>query len=93
MPVIAGRQPDGDAARCWRRSPATTRRPRRSLLALGYAGWDGGQLEREISANTWLTCDADESLIFGDDHATKWSRALAKIGVTPGQLSNISGEA
>ena len=68
-------------------------RPRRSLLALGYAGWEGGQLEREIMGNTWLTCDADESLIFDDDHDTKWERALAKIGVTPGQLSSLTGEA
>jgi putative transcriptional regulator len=68
-------------------------RPRRSLLALGYAGWEGGQLEREIMGNTWLTCDADESLIFDDDHDAKWERALAKIGVTPGQLSSLTGEA
>ena len=68
-------------------------RPRRSLLALGYAGWDGGQLEREIIGNTWLICDADESLIFDDAHETKWERALAKIGVTPGRLSSVSGEA
>ena len=68
-------------------------RPRRSLLALGYAGWEGGQLEHEIMVNAWLTCDADESLIFDDDHDTKWERALAKIGVTPGQLSSLSGEA
>jgi putative transcriptional regulator len=68
-------------------------RPRRSLLALGYAGWDGGQLEREIIANTWLICDADEDLIFDADHATKWERALAKIGVKPGLISSIAGEA
>ena len=68
-------------------------RPRRSLLALGYAGWEGGQLEREILGNTWLTCDADESLIFGDDHAHKWTRALAKIGVSPDRLSSLTGRA
>lgn len=68
-------------------------RPRRSLLALGYAGWEGGQLERELMANAWLTCDADEALIFDDDHETKWERALAKIGVKPGQLSSLAGQA
>jgi putative transcriptional regulator len=68
-------------------------RPRRSLLALGYAGWGAGQLEEEIVGNTWLTCDADEAIIFDDDHATKWERALAKIGVRPGQLSSLAGEA
>jgi putative transcriptional regulator len=69
------------------------RRPRRSLLALGYAGWDAGQLEQEIQGNTWLTCDADENLIFDDDYASKWERALAKIGVAPSRLSGLSGRA
>jgi putative transcriptional regulator len=68
-------------------------RPRRSLLALGYAGWGAGQLEEEILGNTWLTCDADEALIFDDDHETKWERALAKIGVKPGAISSLTGEA
>jgi putative transcriptional regulator len=68
-------------------------RPRRSLLALGYAGWGPGQLEQEILGATWLTCDADESLVFGDDHAGKWRRALAKIGVSPERLSGLSGRA
>ena len=68
-------------------------RPRRSLLALGYAGWGPGQLEEEIMGATWLTCDADETLIFGDDHAGKWRRALAKIGVSPERLSGLSGRA
>jgi putative transcriptional regulator len=68
-------------------------RPRRSLLALGYAGWGAGQLEQELLGSTWLTCDADESLIFGDDYAAKWHRALAKIGVSPERLSSESGRA
>lgn len=72
---------------------AHNRRPRRSLLALGYAGWGAGQLEQEIVGNTWLTCEADESLIFGDDHEHKWSRALAKIGVSAERLSSITGRA
>jgi putative transcriptional regulator len=68
-------------------------RPRRSVLALGYAGWGAGQLEQEIIGNTWLTCDADEGLIFDADHGRKWHRALAKIGVSPGRLSSIAGQA
>ena len=67
--------------------------PRRAVLALGCAGWSPGQLEREIKENVWLTCDPDEALIFDGDHETKWERALAKIGVTAGQLSAQSGRA
>jgi len=69
------------------------RRPRRAAMAVGYAGWDAGQLEREIRDNVWLTCDADEGLLFDDDHAHKWSRALAKIGVAPENLSAHPGRA
>ena len=29
--------------------------PENTLVALGYAGWGAGQLEEEISANSWLT--------------------------------------
>jgi putative transcriptional regulator len=67
--------------------------PRRSLLALGYAGWGAGQLETEIKENVWLTCEADETLVFGDDHDHKWGRALAKIGVDPDRLSSVAGRA
>lgn len=67
--------------------------PRKAVMALGYAGWDGGQLEREIRHNVWLTCEADESLLFGDDHAHKWSRALAKLGVAAERLSGQTGRA
>lgn len=71
----------------------TATRPRKSVLALGYAGWDAGQLEYELQQNVWLTCDADESLVFGDDHEHKWGVALSKIGVHPERLSSLSGRA
>src|SRR4030066_303511 len=31
------------------------RGPRNMIVTLGYAGWDQGQLEHEITENTWLT--------------------------------------
>ena len=68
-------------------------RPRRSLLALGYAGWGAGQLENEIKDNVWLTCEPDEALVFGADHEHKWSRALSKLGVDPERLSFAAGRA
>ncbi len=68
-------------------------RPRRAVMALGYAGWDAGQLEREIRESVWLTCEPDEALLFDDDHEHKWSRALAKIGVAAEHLSAIGGRA
>jgi putative transcriptional regulator len=67
--------------------------PSRSLLALGYSGWGPGQLENEIKQNVWLTCEADEALIFDHDYEHKWSRALAKLGVDPTFLSSAAGRA
>ncbi len=69
------------------------RRPRKAMLALGYAGWGAGQLEHELQEGVWLTCDPDEELLFGADHDSKWTSALAKLGVTPGRLSMQAGRA
>jgi putative transcriptional regulator len=69
------------------------RQPRKAILALGYAGWGAGQLEREIRENVWLTVDADEALVFDDDYDTKWTRALAKLGIDPKFLSAEAGRA
>lgn len=67
--------------------------PRRSLLALGYAGWAPGQLETEIQGNGWLHCAADPELIFGADIGGKYERALRKIGIDLAMLSNEAGHA
>ena len=64
--------------------------PKKSLLALGYAGWGPGQLDAEIQANGWLHVDADETLVFDPSLKDKWQQALAKIGV---DLSALSGDA
>jgi putative transcriptional regulator len=67
--------------------------PKHAILALGYAGWAPGQLETEIQDNGWLHCDADPDLIFGCDVEEKYQRALRKIGIDPGMLSNEAGHA
>ena len=67
--------------------------PRRSILALGYAGWAPGQLDAEIQANGWLSVDADAELVFDDDIDAKWQRALGKLGVDLTMLSTDAGHA
>jgi putative transcriptional regulator len=67
--------------------------PASAILALGYAGWDAGQLEGEIQKNGWLHCAADRELIFGTDTEHKYDKALRKIGIDPGMLSSESGHA
>lgn len=55
--------------------------PRRSLFALGYAGWAPNQLESELAAGAWFVVEPDEALLFGHEIATKWQRALARRGI------------
>lgn len=61
--------------------------PEKFLLAIGYAGWDAGQLEGEIAVNAWAHCDADSAIIFASDANESWKRALAQLGVTGAMLS------
>jgi len=67
--------------------------PDLAVLAVGYSGWGGGQLEREIAQNAWMVIDAKESLIFEDGLDGKWAKALSFIGVTPDMLSHFGGRA
>ncbi len=67
--------------------------PRSCLLALGYAGWGPGQLESEIQANGWLTCEARPELVFDLADATKWRAALDSLGISPMFLSAEGGSA
>jgi putative transcriptional regulator len=61
--------------------------PARFILAIGYAGWDAGQLEEEIAVNAWAHCDADEAIVFTSDASAAWTKALARLGVTAAMLS------
>jgi len=54
--------------------------PTDSLFILGYAGWGSEQLENQITSGVWHVVDADDTMLFDDDIATKWRRALALRG-------------
>ena len=69
------------------------RGPQRGLMMLGYAGWGAGQIENEIGANGWLSCPAQEELIFDTNLDSKYERALALMGITPAMLSTEAGHA
>ena len=67
--------------------------PASAVLALGYAGWQAGQLESEIMANGWLTCPADPDLIFHTQLDAKYERTLRSNGIDPAMLSSTAGRA
>jgi putative transcriptional regulator len=69
---------------------AENRGPAHYLVALGYAGWDGGQLEEEVLDNAWLTCPADREIIFDTPFEDRMRQAALGLGI---DIALISGEA
>lgn len=67
--------------------------PDNFLVALGYAGWDAGQLEKELVDNHWLTCEADPSIMFNTPINERWDKAIAKLGINAANLSADKGHA
>ena len=67
--------------------------PKISMLALGYAGWGPGQLEKEISKNGWMITTVNSNFIFDENNSKKWSKAYDLIGINPYSISNNFGRA
>jgi putative transcriptional regulator len=72
---------------------ARNRGPERSLIALGYAGWGAGQLEREMGENAWLSGPADTDILFNTPDGQRWRAAAASLGVDLDLLSGQAGHA
>jgi len=67
--------------------------PEPVLVALGYAGWDSGQLEAEIAANAWLSVPADYKVMFETPFEQRWRAAAGLLGVDIHQLASYAGHA
>lgn len=67
--------------------------PRRIFVSLGYSSWGEGQLESEISDNSWLTVAADPAVIFDTPVAERYDRALLLLGLQSWMLSPVAGHA
>jgi len=67
--------------------------PEKAFIALGYAGWDAGQLEQEISDNSWLTAPSGVDLIFNIPHEKRWEVAVELLGIRMQDLSSQIGHA
>ncbi len=67
--------------------------PKKCLVALGYAGWGAGQLEREISENSWLSGPADHDILFNTQPEHRWNAAAELMGVDLRTLSSEAGHA
>jgi putative transcriptional regulator len=72
---------------------ADNKGPDDNIITLGYAGWGPGQLEQEMADNTWLSCPADEQIIFNTPVEKRWQAAANLIGVDLQLMSNDAGHA
>lgn len=67
--------------------------PRQRLVVLGHAGWGPGQLEAEIAANAWLTCEADTNILFETPVEKRRNAVADLIGVNLDTIVGDSGRA
>jgi putative transcriptional regulator len=67
--------------------------PENALITLGYSSWEAGQLEQELTQNSWLTIPADSAIIFHTDCAKRAGAAASSIGLDLAMLSHDAGHA
>ena len=67
--------------------------PEDYLVALGYAGWGPGQLEQEVSGNSWLTVPADQGILFHVATNDKLTAAGQQLGIDIDLLTAQAGHA
>ncbi len=67
--------------------------PSQAVVALGYAGWEAGQLESELQEDAWLTVRADLGVLFETGLDQRWMAAARLIGLDLSQLAPYSGHA
>jgi putative transcriptional regulator len=64
-----------------------------AAIALGYAGWEAGQLDEELLQNAWLTVPCDDSLVFELPFEQRWHAAARLLGVELSRISTQAGRA
>jgi putative transcriptional regulator len=67
--------------------------PQKALIALGYAGWEAGQLEAEMLDNTWLSVPASKEVIFDVPFTDRWAFAARTLGIDISRVSPHAGHA
>jgi putative transcriptional regulator len=67
--------------------------PSKVLVSLGYASWGEGQLESELMRNSWLTVDAEKSIIFDTPVNQRYERALDLLGLKAWMIVPQAGHA
>ncbi len=75
------------------RAIAEGRGPSRFLIALGYAGWSGGQLDDELHRHGWQVLDGAEAILFDTPPEQRWTACWRSLGIDPALLAGETGRA
>jgi putative transcriptional regulator len=67
--------------------------PSDAFVALGYAGWEAGQLERELHDNAWFSLPIDDQILFATPFEDRWHAVWRRLGVDVGRVSHVAGHA
>ncbi len=65
--------------------------PEHSLIALGYAGWGPGQLEKELAQNSWICCPFDADIVFNMPPEDRFQAATDSLGIDINLISTKIG--
>lgn len=55
---------------------------------IGYSGWSEGQLAEEMKTKSWITSEGNSNLIFTNNTADTWKKALKQLGGEYVQMVN-----
>jgi putative transcriptional regulator len=67
--------------------------PAQWLVALGYAGWGGGQLDEELTRHGWFNMPGTLDLLYDVAAEERWTRGFAGAGIDPRMLAASTGTA
>ena len=69
------------------------RGPELNRLLLGHAGWNAGQLEREIENGDWLVQETTPDFVFNMPEGQMWEAAICSFGINIADFSSLGGQA
>jgi len=70
---------------------AENKGPEHYLVALGYAGWEAGQLESEILNNAWLNTPFQHDILYRTPIKQRWVTAANQLGIDINKLTTAMG--
>ncbi len=75
------------------RAIAEGRGPKRWIVALGYAGWGNGQLEKEMTRHGWFAATGGAAILFETRADERWAASFNAEGIDPRLLVSETGVA